>query len=303
MEKAYAELNTRKLELTKHISLREWFPQQLFLLRGAAGSATIVLPEALFDLDCPDHSHRRIQSVAISIPCVTGPYASVHCGLALSGGTVRVGANAAARTYTAATSAIVTSTAQNDAGMFETNLRDERYLPFEGAGVIGSSWAIDLLGAPAAFDRSTISDVVLTIRYTARGGGAARTSESTKFLKESVSRAFSMRHEFSSEWSSFQRDARLGGGRATLKFTLEDGHHSYRVKDLPGRARVSLHAARASAGKVWLRRTGASPAPANEQVMGTDVVFDGTFARTGSFELELENADVDDLWLVFTGAQ
>jgi len=32
------------------------------------------------------------------------------------------------------TTAIVTSTAQNDSGMFELNLKDERYLPFEGAG-------------------------------------------------------------------------------------------------------------------------------------------------------------------------
>jgi Tc toxin complex TcA C-terminal TcB-binding domain len=31
---------------------------------------------------------------------------------------------------------IVTSSAQNDSGMFETNLRDERFLPFENSGVV-----------------------------------------------------------------------------------------------------------------------------------------------------------------------
>jgi hypothetical protein len=31
---------------------------------------------------------------------------------------------------------IVTSGAQADTGLFEANLRDERYLPFEGAGAI-----------------------------------------------------------------------------------------------------------------------------------------------------------------------
>jgi Tc toxin complex TcA C-terminal TcB-binding domain len=31
---------------------------------------------------------------------------------------------------------IATSSAQNDSGMFELNFRDERYLPFEGAGAI-----------------------------------------------------------------------------------------------------------------------------------------------------------------------
>ena len=35
--------------------------------------------------------------------------------------------------------AIVTSTAQNDAGLFEPSMRDERYLPFQGAGAI-STW-------------------------------------------------------------------------------------------------------------------------------------------------------------------
>ena len=36
---------------------------------------------------------------------------------------------------------IVTSTAQNDSGMFETNLRDDRYLPFENSGVISDKKA------------------------------------------------------------------------------------------------------------------------------------------------------------------
>ena len=33
--------------------------------------------------------------------------------------------------------------AQNDSGLFEPNLRDERYLPFEGCGAI-SSWCLEL---------------------------------------------------------------------------------------------------------------------------------------------------------------
>ena len=32
--------------------------------------------------------------------------------------------------------AIATSTAQSDAGVFEFNFRDERYMPFEGAGAV-----------------------------------------------------------------------------------------------------------------------------------------------------------------------
>ena len=39
--------------------------------------------------------------------------------------------------------AIAASNAQNDSGIFELNFRDERYLPFEGAGAI-SEWSLEL---------------------------------------------------------------------------------------------------------------------------------------------------------------
>ena len=87
MEMAYAELNTREFEITKHISLRDWFPFALEL--RTSGKCEINIPEALFDLDCPGHYFRRIKTVALSIPCVTGPYASVNCSLTLTGSLVR----------------------------------------------------------------------------------------------------------------------------------------------------------------------------------------------------------------------
>jgi hypothetical protein len=65
---------------------------------------------------------------------------------------------------------IVTSGAQSDAGLFEPNLRDERYLPYEGAGAI-SSWRLELPSKIRQIDYDTISDVVLHLRYTARDGG------------------------------------------------------------------------------------------------------------------------------------
>jgi hypothetical protein len=51
--------------------------------------------------------------------------------------------------------------------MFETNLRDERFLPFEGAGAI-SNWSLTLPSGHGAFAYSTISDVILHIRSTER---------------------------------------------------------------------------------------------------------------------------------------
>jgi hypothetical protein len=55
---------------------------------------------------------------------------------------------------------MVTSTAQNDSGLFELNLRDERRLPFEGAGAI-SNWRTELPNGVPQFDPETISDVVV----------------------------------------------------------------------------------------------------------------------------------------------
>ena len=57
-------------------------PLALVELR-ATGSCTVALPEELFDMDGPGHYFRRIKSVAVTIPCVTGPFASVNCSLSL----------------------------------------------------------------------------------------------------------------------------------------------------------------------------------------------------------------------------
>src|SRR5262249_8071213 len=148
----------------------------------------VFLPEELFDMDGPGHYFRRIRSVAVSIPCVTGPYTSVNCTLTLlksairrtpllrDGAYAREGAeDERFSDHFGTLQSIVTSTGQNDSGLFETNLRDERYLPFEGSGVV-SEWQLELPANPSKneprqFDYETISDVILHLRYTAREGG------------------------------------------------------------------------------------------------------------------------------------
>jgi hypothetical protein len=61
---------------------------------------------------------------------------------------------------------ICTSSAQNDSGMFELNFNDERYLPFENAGVI-SEWQLRFPAGCNTFDMFSVSDVILHINYTA----------------------------------------------------------------------------------------------------------------------------------------
>src|SRR6185436_18506037 len=88
MEMAYHELNQREYELTRHVSLLQVNPLALLQLR-ATGSCTVSLPEELFDMDGPGHYFRRIKTVALSIPCVAGPYTSVNCTLTLLKSSIR----------------------------------------------------------------------------------------------------------------------------------------------------------------------------------------------------------------------
>jgi hypothetical protein len=148
LEMAYHDNNKRELEMTRHVSLRQLDPLALIALR-ATGTCTVTIPEWLYDRDCPGHYMRRIKSVALSIPSVVGPYASVNCTLSLQASSLRVSPLLANNVYGrdptqddarfvdyfGATDVIVTSGASNDAGMFEISLRDERFLPFEGAPV------------------------------------------------------------------------------------------------------------------------------------------------------------------------
>ena len=90
------------------------------------------------------------------------------------------------------------------------NFRDERYLPFEGAGVI-SRRRIVLDQDANGFDFNTLSDVVLHIRYTAREGGDPLKRASKASLVEALgaeaikplARLFSLKHEFPTERHRF----------------------------------------------------------------------------------------------------
>src|SRR5262249_52053178 len=183
MTMAYHELNQREYELTKHVSLLQVDPLALLQLR-TTGRCTVRLPEALFDMDGAGHYFRRIKSVAVSVPCVTGPYASVNCTLTLlksstrTSPSLRDGAYERAdgdddrfSDYFGSLQSIVASSAQHDTGLFEPTGGDARYLPFENSGVI-SEWQLQLpanpsAGDPCLFDYNTISDIILHFRYTA----------------------------------------------------------------------------------------------------------------------------------------
>ena len=110
------------------------------------------------------------------------------------------------RDFGGAIQSIVTSGAQNDSGLFEVNLRDERYLPFEGAGAIGT-WRIELPNDIPQFDFETITDVVFHLRYTAREAGQLRPA-AVAYVKEQLQdpgllQLFCLKYDFGDAWFAF----------------------------------------------------------------------------------------------------
>jgi hypothetical protein len=230
MEKAYHDLNAREYELTKHICLSQLDAAALQQLKTNR-ECWINLPEELFDMDYPGHYLRRVKTIGLTIPCVAGPYTTVSCTLTMTRNSVRATNTSGVpyprkvvngipaddprfRDSVGSIQSIATSTAQNDDGLFELTFRDERYLPFEGAGVI-CQLHLQFPAGVTAFDYSTVSDVILHLKHTARYGGDglrddAATSLQTRInsmlvsLKDTgLTRLFSARHEFPTEWYAF----------------------------------------------------------------------------------------------------
>ena len=101
--------------------------------------------------------------------------------------------------------------------MFELNFKDERYLPFEGAGAI-SSWRLELPTEIRQFDYATIADVILQVRYTSVNGGEQLKTAATEHVKTLVAQTkdmardeglfmvFDLPHDYSTQWPKFAAD-------------------------------------------------------------------------------------------------
>lgn len=255
LESAYLEQNRREFELTKHISLALLDPLALIKLRET-GLCSFSLPEEIFDLDYPGHYFRRMKSVSLTLPCVVGPYTTISCTLRLIKNSIRINTtmtNGYPRTADDArfiennipVKAIAASNAQNDSGVFELSFRDERYLPFEGAGAV-SEWSLELFndanadfGKPLRqFDYKTISDAILHVKYTAREDAGAFKNGAITHLREYFDgqvtatpslRMFNLRQEFPTQWHRFLHPTNLANGNI---FELEMVQNLFPIRDL-----------------------------------------------------------------------
>lgn len=211
-------------EITKPVSLRQIDPLALLQLRER-GWCEFALPEVLFDMDYPGHYQRRIKSIAVTIPCVVGPYTSLNCTLRLLEHHFRntplvpnaadyprqLGNDDRFTTMNVPVTAVAVSTGQKDRGRFELNFHDERLNPCEGAGA-ESRWRLDLPSDFRQFDYDTITDVTMEMLYTSKDGGeqlktAARKNLATylttvedRSRDEGLFAAFDLRNEFPDQW-------------------------------------------------------------------------------------------------------
>lgn len=249
LEKSYLEDNRRDLELRKSVSIATLNPTALIELRET-GKCYLKLPEEIFDMDFQGHYFRKIKSVSLSLPCIAGPSTVVSCSLRLQKNVIRINTSLndegsyehnndegvwtdddRFRSSVVPFTSIAASTGQNDSGLFEFSFRDERYLPFEGAGVI-SEWLIELTTEKdlRQFDYSTISDVILHLSYSARENGGLFREKAIEYIKNFITNAselsnqplmrmLSMKQEFSTEWYKFLHPV-VQGGEQILSFTI-----------------------------------------------------------------------------------
>ncbi|NEQ05873.1 MAG: hypothetical protein F6K37_07910 [Moorea sp. SIO4E2] len=187
LEKAYLDGNERRLEIEKIVSLGQLDPQA-FLELKTTGECHFSFDEKLFALDFPSHYCRQIKTIELSIPAVVGPYQNINATLTQDGDKVLIKPDTNAvkwlltlegnepdtgtlRQDWRKNQQIAISKGVNDSGMFVLNFQEERYLPFEGTGAI-SDWILKMPKANNSFDFESITDVIITLRYTALQGGS-----------------------------------------------------------------------------------------------------------------------------------
>lgn len=238
LEKAYLEQNRRDYEVTQSFSLAFLNPWALAILRQT-GNCDFEIPEIVFDLFYPGQYKRLIKSVRVTIPCVAGPYTNISTKLTLKASKVRKASTTDPTDLIEVPSqkltSIATSNAQNDGGLFELNFRDERYLPFEGAGAI-SQWRLELPSKIRMFDYNTISDVIIHISYTAKDDGVFKIAVENQIvdtLKDFAAtvglfRLFSLKHEFP---NAFHKLLNPSGAVQTTEFDVTKQHFPYFLAD------------------------------------------------------------------------
>jgi len=230
MEAAFIATDARRFEITKSISLLQLDPMAFLKLR-AEGACEFDLGEALFDYDFPGHYCRQVKTIAVDLAIGDGIFVNATLTQLTNRIIMEPDAKAVSfllvpketppqsiRTNWKAQQQIALSTHtqyETNSGVFELNFDGDRYLPFEGTGAV-SRWRLELGGPPGSYDLGKLTDVTITLKYTALQGGDAFAASVRGLLKPTdVLRAFNLSVDFADLWTAF-----LQGDSDTLQLPL-----------------------------------------------------------------------------------
>ncbi|KHK64380.1 neuraminidase-like domain-containing protein [Pseudomonas frederiksbergensis] len=200
MEREYVQRHERRLELTKTVSLRRLFDDQVEPQAGVqswdaawtslkvTGVLEFELSQLLFDRDHPGHYCRQINSVEVDLPVVTGPFEDVRATLLQVGSMIATQASVQSVVYLhdpaggvapadvqinlRSGQQIALSTGLSANGM--TALKPDEGLlnPFENTGVV-SRWVLNFPWPEKPLQSRmllSLTDIIVRIRYTAKAG-------------------------------------------------------------------------------------------------------------------------------------
>ncbi|WP_436762963.1 hemopexin repeat-containing protein [Streptosporangium sp. V21-05] len=218
---AHATGNTRGLEITKKVSLLELDPVALLRLRSG-GRCEFTLGEDLFGRDFPGHFLRQIRTVSVTFADAAGEPLGLNATLTQLTSKTVLEADPKAVKYLLDPQGEAPATLRGDwrpgqrialsqaeypqenNGLFELRYDDERYLPFEGTGAV-STWRLELGGGPrGATAARALTDVTLTVRYTAEHGGDVFTEAVKGMLRPyPAAHLIDVARDFPKEWAAF----------------------------------------------------------------------------------------------------
>lgn len=282
LDDAYIKQNKRKFELSTNISLKLLDARALINLIQHKYCKIDLTPD-LFQLEFGGKklSNIKIRSIAVSIPCVTGPHISTHVKLRKEGG-----------------EEMVTSTGINDSGIFEPNFNAPRYLPFEYLLVDDddATWEL-ILNENSDFDLTTISDVVLHIRYEAENGDGTESLGTANMPVNKEFHLMSWRHDFPLEWQGLLKEIRNGIP------SNEPGKPILKIEHIPYQNRADFNQATSISDiPYFLYKNGEKmmiePFDTDDwALLSLDSI--GTLKRTIQIDNMSVEQKVEDIWLLY----
>jgi hypothetical protein len=271
-------------------------------------------------MDYPGHYMRRIKSISVTIPNVAGPYTTVSFMLTLNQAKIRKNSQLLDGNYeetpvgndprfvyqTGGRESICTSSAQNDSGMFEMNFGDERYLPFENAGVI-SRWGLSLPAGCDQIDLAAISDVILHINYTSSYDGnlalKAKADLQDK-LPNAGTMLISLKQQFPDAWNEMMTD---NDNPMSMNFAFKKDNLPYFLRgqfDLLFAKKIAVLAVTKNdiSNSVIVKMGSNESLPLQEISMDTRESVQDTYLYLGSVAIPGINEPINELWTFETSS-